>query len=262
MTHDLQYPPTFFDTGTFRRMFAFELKPQKVEEYDTVANLYKQNHEKELQEYMNIPCEEFGTLGIQKEAIDEIVNFFLTWNKFLFLNPNQRIRSVARGLMFAGKIYFFRLAAILSVTKGEPVILKDTARLACIDAVQFLLKTIEIYCNKSNPTLSRDTWKTGNMQEAMFFEWLHYNGAIDQNSSNVSISQAQDQIGDYFGLMERQAKNVYHNIKKRGLIQDHKGKHDSKVWLAFKPDLKCPINFKEDKFPDLREFLASKMEEV
>lgn len=244
MVHDLVFPPLFFDTGTFRRMFAFELKPQKVKANDLIANLTRVRVEKEITEYLNqkdVFCP--NTIHFSPEAIKEISENYVEFIRFLCCNPNQRIRAFGKNLAFAGKVYFFRLAAILGLSKNEVSITELTARQASLDAIHFLLNTIQVYGNKSNPTLSRDSWKTDSFEEAMLFEWLHYNNAVSKDLSVLSISDVQGKIGEYFGVMDRQAIKIYSGLKKKGLLLDCKGQHDSVCWLGFIPQLDGFIDF-------------------
>lgn len=262
LTHDILFPPIFFDTGTFRRFFCFHLKPSMIKQEDTIKNLFKESHEQELREYLNTPSYNILDLSFSQEAIKEIIDWFLTWNKFIFLNPNQRVRGVSRGLVYSAKVYFFRLSSILSISRGEKVVSEEVARIACFDTIHFLLKTIELYANKSNPTLSRDVWKSDCMEECMFFEWLHYNGAVSKEKSCISIKQAQTQIEDFFGVMERQARSIYNRFKKQGYVQDYKGVHESLVWLGFEPEIDCLIDFGEEKFPDFKNWLLDKKQKI
>lgn len=260
LIHETIYPPVFFDTGTFRRMFAFDLRQTKIKEMETIANLYKTSSEKELVNYLTEKqLWEQKKLVFQKETIDEIVDWFLMWNKFVFLNPNQRVRAVSKGLVFSGKVYFFRLAAILALMRNETIVSVETARLACRDTIHFLLKTIEVYGNRSMPTLSRDIWKSSVQQDCMLFEWLHYNKGVSRDKSVISIKEVQDKIQDFFGVQEKQARRIYLDMKKRGYLEDWKGQHDSKCWLGFEPQIDCPIDFENAEFPDLLDWIGKQM---
>lgn len=263
MVHDIVFPPLFFDTGTFRRMFAFELRPQKVKANDLIANLTRVRVEKEITEYLNqkdVFCP--NTIHFSEEAIHEIVEDYIEFIRFLCCNPNQRVRAFGKNLAFAGKVYFFRLAAILGLSKNEVSITRETARQASLDAIHFLLNTIQVYGNKSNPTLSRDSWKTDSFEEAMLFEWIHYNKALSEVTTCLSIHDVQEKIGEYFGVMDRQAIKVYSAMKKKGLVLDYKGQHDSKCWLGFNPKLDDFVDFSgsECSCINFLEWLRKKLE--
>lgn len=256
LTHDIQFPPKFFDTGTYRRSFAFELKAQKIKENDLIANLTKQRIEKEFTQYVNqkdLFCP--PTIHFTEEALKEITKNYITFIKFLCLNKNQRVRVFGKNLAFTGKIYFFRIVSILALAKNEVSVTPTTAKQGCFDTIQFLLSTIQLYGNKSNPTLSRDIWKTDSFEEAMLFEWLHFNKAMSKETSTLSIKDVQTKIGEYFGLQDRQAMRVYSNMKKRGLITDYKGQHETKCWLGFEPSVEGLIEFEDNTEPDLYEWL-------
>jgi len=166
-------------------------------------------------------------------------------------------------MFFSGKQYFMRLSTILSLARNEPAVTDVTVKQACFDCFQFLLKTIEIYGNKSVLTLSRDIWKTSDVQEAMLFEWLHYKGAISKNESVVMIKDVQEQIQDIFGVTsDRQAKCIYKRLKKNGFIHDYKGQHDSVCWLGFHPNVDEFVVFKDKTPLDLKVFLENEKKKL
>ncbi len=258
LLHPTMLPALFFDLGTYRRLFVFELKPEQIQEDAATANLYRTSRTQEMKEYLATTGFECDTLIFSKEAIDEVVEFYKLWNRFLWLNPSQRIRAISKRMFFSGKLYFFRLIAILAIIKAEKNVSVETVRTACIDCIQFLLKTFENYANNTTPTLSRDTWKTAEPKEAMFFEWLHYNGATSKEATKVEIWKAQDKIQDIWGLTERPARSIFYRLKKHGLIDSIQGYQTSKTWLAFNPKLEGYVNFKGVEFPDLAEFILKK----
>ena len=262
-SHDTILPPVFFDLGTARRLFAFELKPIDVDEDAAINSLLQENKTQELKEYINQKDWNASSKGFSKEGITELIRWIKAWNRFCLLNKNQRIRILGKRMFFSGKQYFMRLSTILSIMRNEPMVTNVTVKQACFDCFQFLLKTIEIYGNKSVLTLSRDIWKTSDMNEAMLFEWLHYKGALSKEDSNVMISEVQNQIQDIFGVTsERQAKSIYKRLKKNGFIHDYKGQHTSCTWLGFIPHIEEFVNFKDKTPLDLREFLENEKKEL
>lgn len=262
-SHDTILPPVFFDLGTARRLFAFELKPVEVDEDAAIKSLLMENRTEELKEYINKKDWNASSKGFSKEAIQELIYWIKAWNKFCLLNSNQRIRILGKRMFFSGKQYFMRLSTILSILRNEPEVTGPTVKQACFDCFQFLLKTIEIYGNKSVLTLSRDIWKTSDMNEAMLFEWLHYKGALNKEDSNIMIQDVQNQIQDIFGVTsDRQAKSIYKRLKKNGFIHDYKGQHESKAWLGFKPAVEEFVVFKDNTPIDLGKFLKEEKKKL
>jgi len=262
-SHDTILPPVFFDLGTARRLFAFELKPVEVDEDAAIKALLMENVTNELREYINKKDWNASSRGFSKEAIHELIYWIKAWNKFCLLNTNQRKRILGKRMFFSGKQYFMRLSTILSIMRNEPEVTDVTVKQACFDCFQFLLKTIEIYGNKSVLTLSRDIWKTSDMNEAMLFEWMHYKGALSKEDSSLMIAAVQNQIQDIFGVTsERQAKSIYKRLKKNGFIHDYKGQHDSVAWLGFCPNVEDFVVFKDKTPLDLGEFLQNEKKKL
>jgi len=262
-SHDTILPPVFFDLGTARRLFAFELKPIEVDEDAAILALLQENRTNELRDYINRKDWNSSSRGFSKEGIQELIKWIKAWNKFCLLNQNQRIRILGKRMFFSGKQYFMRLSTILSIVRNEPVVSDVTVKQACFDCFQFLLKTVEIYGNKSVLTLSRDIWKTSDMNEAMLFEWLHYKGALSKSESKIMIAEVQNQIQDIFGVTsERQAKSIYKRLKKNGFIHDYKGQHDSCAWLGFVPNVEDFVVFKDKTPLDLKKFLLDAKKEL
>jgi len=241
--HDTILPPIFFDLGTSRRLFAFELKPMKVGEDSAIKGLLTENYTNKLKEYINLEGNGGLCKGFSKEAVSELIFWIKVWNKFCLLNPNQRVRILGRRMFFSGKIYFMRMSLILGIMLNEQEVSARTVKQACFDCIHFLLSTIQVYSNKSVLTLSRDIWKTSDQKEAMFLEWLNYQGALSKETSEVSIADCQEMIGDIFGINTRQAISVYSRLRKLGYVIDYKGQHNSLAWLGFDPNLEEFVDF-------------------
>ncbi len=253
--HDTILPPVFFDLGTSRRMFAFELKPTQVGEDAAIMGFLTENNTNKLREYINSDVFPATFKGFSPDAVKELIFWIKVWNKFCLLNPNQRVRILGRRMFFSGKSYFMRMCMILGIMRNETEIQVDTVKQACFDCIHFLLSTIQVYANKSVLTLSRDIWKTSDQKEAMFLEWLNYHGATSRDSSSVSIAQAQDMIGDIFGVNNRQSISIYSKLRKLGYIMDYKGQHSSLVWLGFNPNLCEFVDFGDRVDVNLRDVL-------
>lgn len=252
--HDIILPPVFFDLGSFRRFFAFELRPQKVKEGAAVANLYAESKSNEMREYIKTPALGITRLDFEPKAIDTVAKAIKVWNRFSIQHPNQRVRAIAKQGFFSIKQYFFRTVAILAISNAKNRVDVEMAELGCFDAIHFLLETFKFYANHSKVVLSRDIWKSSDMREAMLFEWLHYNRATSKESK-LSISDVQEEIQDVFGINERQARSIFQRLKKEGFLDSERGFQESRAWLAFEPSLDGFIEFSEEHLPSLKKYL-------
>jgi len=249
----------FFDTGSFRRYFCFNIEiDEKRDIADSVKNLLAEIKEINLEQFR---MRNVAQIKFSQEAIEEIIRWVLQFNKFLLFNPCQSARIMGEKTFYSLKGHFIRLAAILSVWNGENEVSKETARVACRDCVQFLLENFDYYINYGQSSLSSNIWRTSDSQEAMLLEWLYYSGALNQDASKTSIMDCQEAIGDFFGVNERQARSVLNRLRKSGLVASRKGRGVSKVWLNFSPKLET-IKKPVDSINILSEFKDFVNEEV
>lgn len=260
--HEMRFPPKFFDRGTFRRPFMFEMQPKKISENAGDANLYATKNKNEFKEYIRNPGNQINSLEFPIETINTIVRAKKIWNRFTLQNKNKRVRAIAQRLFFGLNQYFFRCAGILAITRNEKKVSIKTAELASLDCIHFLLETFTVYCNSSQINYSSDIWKTENMEEAAFFEWLYLNGARTQDTTNISISKAQTEICEIFGVNDRQGRSKFSDLKRRGCINSKKGQKTSKTWLAFKPALEGTIEFGQDEVLTLKEYITAQVKKL
>ena len=255
LSHNLRLPPVFFDLGTFRRFLACELKPVKISENVATNSMFEENTEHQFEEYLNSDSARFDNLEFTRESKLIIQEYIKIWNRFTLKNPNQRIRMLAQRIFISVKEFFFTIIAILHISKSRGLTDEKLTRLACFDTVHFLLNTFQLYANNSNITLSRDIWQTTNLKEAMFFEWLYQNKATNREESKITIADAQDTIGDIFGLQTKQSRSVFAKMKKDGFIDSIQSFQDSRTWLAFNPNFDGNVVFEDEEGDDLFSFL-------
>jgi hypothetical protein len=245
LSHPIKLPPRFFDLGTFRRMFMFEITDLSIDESAGWASLIAKPTEDKFKNYINTPIEQDG-ITFPPEAVEELIEWIRVWNHFALTNENQRIRAIAQKHFTSVKQLFIRLSAILAITRGEKTVSADTVSRACMDGVQFLLSTYQLYANESTINLSRDVWKSDDPKVASVFEWMWFNNALSEENTLLGISDVQEFIGDTFGLLEKQSRRVFRELVEAGLIGRSKGQHSSKAWLTFRPQLD-EVELKLDK---------------
>ena len=259
MVHPVKFPPLFFDHGTARRLYMFAPGFDPVPESAGYNSILRPQPEFKLREYLNTSAANMPDLGFSEEAINELVLFIKTYNRWTLTHPNQRIRMLAQKFFTSIKTYFIRNAAILAIKDGEAEVTRRTVVLAGLDTIQFLLCTYEVYANESTINLSRDTWKTANPMEAALFEWLHFNNAVSEAATTLSISEVQIKIGEIFGVFDRQARSIFNRLQQEGLINSKKGSHDSKAWLAFTP-IEDGVALEKPDPVDLAAFIIEKQQ--
>jgi len=257
--HKIILTPKFFDTGSFRRYFCFNIfQRDNIKVEDSIKSMFADDEdfsktmetisiEKTRMEYIGEKIKQNG-FWFSKEAKDEISQWILQWNTFLCTHQNQSIRILGEKMFYSVKQYFVKIATILAISKEETEVSLETARQACFDCAHFLLNTINYYSTNSQISLSADIWHTGDSTKAMLLEWIHYKGATSEYESNIGIRNCQDAIGDLFGVNDRQSRSIFNKMKKEGLLKSKKGQHDSKVWLGFTPELSS-IDVSKVKLP-------------
>lgn len=261
LLHNANFTAKFFDTGTGRRLFGFEGGTDLIPASAAWSGLLEAETTSELRDYINTRNDFIDSLVFSPEAVMELKEWLEMWTGFVLANPNQRVRSIGQRTFTSVKELFMRLCAILSVSRNEKTVSKDTTTRACADAVQFLLCTYQLYANRGRINLSRDMWQTGVEEEAMVFEWLHYNRATSQEASRLTIANAQTHIGEVFGVQDRQARGILNKLVERGLLgKKQVGKTGSVVWLAFTPQTEGGVEMSVFEQVDLKSFITNKME--
>jgi len=264
LTHPVPLPALFFDLGTYRRMFCFQIKKnEKITKTQANANFFAANREKTLKEYINTPGFSVRTLDFQEEQIIQVLEWIDMWRAFTLNHSNQRIKTLGLNSFFSVPLYFFRLVAIASSWNGEITPTKKIIDTACFDCVQFLLETFQIYANKSQINLSRSIWETEDSDTAGLLEWVWFNGGSSEEDTELKIEQVQDKIMDVWGVWsERQAKRIYSKLKDKGYLKDYHSSGVSKCWLAFNPRIDGNINLKDYPKVDLLKFLKTKKGDI
>ncbi|MDE1768017.1 MAG: hypothetical protein KGH62_01485 [Candidatus Micrarchaeota archaeon] len=258
LMHPIKLPALFFDHGTARRLFMFKIDVQPIPMSAAWASLLAPPPTSVLRDYINNPnVSSAPTFG--EDAVKEMVEWIQVWTNYVLTHPNQRVRAIGQRHFTSVKLQFIRTVGILSMIKDEISVKPKTVAQGCLDAIHFLLCTYEIYANESTINLSRDVWKTTDMQTAMVFEWMHYNGATSEETTKLTIDQVQNQIGDIFGVQDRQARGIFSKLVEQGLIGKKKAQHTSKSWLSFTPELEGGVELDVKEVPNITKFLEDKI---
>jgi len=131
---------------------------------------------------------------------------------------------------------FIKMAAIHAALRGSQFIEVEDIEKAFIDALEFLWHELEFIHWKVRGEFDYgETWRGATGKDQQILEWLYNEGATSPETSEVSIAELWSKIMQFYEVSERQARRIYKRLKENGWIQTKKGRHDSKVWLTFKP---------------------------
>jgi hypothetical protein len=264
LTHPVPLPALFFDLGTYRRMFCFQIKKNEpISKKQANANFFAVNRESVLKEYINTPGFAVKKLDFDIEQIEQVLEWVDVWRSFTLNHPNQRVKTLGLNSFFSVPLYFFRLVAIASSWNGMITPSKRVIDLACFDCIQFLLETFQIYANKSQINLSRSIWETEDSDVACLLEWVWFNGGLSKKVTRLEIERVQNKIQDIWGVWsERQAKRIYSKLKDKGYLKDYHSKGVSKCWLAFKPRIDGNIDLNDYPAVNLEDYLRKFKDDI
>ena len=261
LLHYANFPPVFFDRGMSRRLFMFRAGENPIPEEAAWSGLCAKVQADSLKEYMARPRVPDG-LRWNAFATQKLIEFLKEWVGWTLRHPNQRVRAIAEKHFTSTKDLFVRVISILAISRGEAEVSIQSVIEGGLDVIHFLLCTYEIYANNSQVNLSRDVWHTTSMEEAMLFEWMHHNGAFSRDETPLTIAQVVNQIGDIFGVQDRQARGIFGRLVESGMIGRKKGQNDSKCWLGFMPQVEGSVARNNTRILDLKSFIIMEQEEA
>ena len=131
-----------------------------------------------------------------------------------------------------------KMSAIQALQANKDVIQKEHVTLAAIDLFEFLEHLYLFVEKKIKGSLNYgEEWRGAIKEDVEALMFLANEGAFSKESSNVSIKGYKQKIMELRDLEdERQARRYFHTHEKNGWVKSKKGQHNSKVWLAFKPE--------------------------
>jgi hypothetical protein len=242
--HPQMFWPTFFDSGTFRRYFCFDLDSEtEFSEDDSVASLFAEKtdfeaiktyyYDKFQKNQAFLPEQTFTFTDECKIIVANVVKTWLAW---ALRYKNNRVRRFSELTFFSLKDMFLKNIAILHFSKHQTVSTVELTHCACIDTIGFLLETLENYCRYGSMDNTSDVWAGAQDMEINALEYLWRIGATNKENSQVSISNYNDIISELFGVNERQARGIIAKLKKRHYVGTKQvGQQSSRVWIAIKP---------------------------
>lgn len=150
---------------------------------------------------------------------------------------NEKIRNFMDHVDYTIQNILLKMSAIQAAQDDSSEIKLKHVELAFIDLLE-ILEHMYLYVDAKIPGYMNygEGWKGALTNNQICLRWLHDQGATSLDDTQVSISDYKNKIIQVFNVKERQAGNIKNKHLEQGWIKTKKGKHDSYVWLNFKPE--------------------------
>lgn len=151
-------------------------------------------------------------------------------------NYSEKIRNFTDHIDFTIQDIMLKFTAIQALQNNTNTISVKHVEYAFIDLIEQLKHTF-IFIEDKIPGMMDygDEWQGARKKDQECLRWLEEQDALSLESTHVSISGYKSKIMEIFNVKERTAIKIKHKHVKEGWIEEKKGKHESFVWLGFKP---------------------------
>jgi hypothetical protein len=263
LMHKTGLPPQFFDFGSSRRFFLFEISLKKLTRADAERDYYiNVKTEDGLEEYINFPSTGVEEIRFDDVGRDLIKDWVYNFQRFGLNHDNPKIKTLMFISFFSLNTYFFKCVNVLAAYRRERIPSADTINTACFDCVQFLLETFKSYVENSSVDLSRVVWEADEADDAWLLQWMYYNNGTCEERTPMGVSEVQERIGNLRGIHDRMAKRVYSKLKAKGVIKDKHLGHTTKCWTDVRPKIDGSIELIDYPPIDYKQYLLEKKKEL
>lgn len=154
-------------------------------------------------------------------------------------NFSPKVRNFTDIYDFTIQDILLKMASVQALQDGTNIIDVKHVSLAFIDLAEFLYCLFNFIDSKILGSMDYgETWNGATDKDKELLRFLYDNGATSREESTVSIADYKEKIKEVFEVGERQSIRINRKHEENGWIGSKKGKHDSKVWLNFNPDVK------------------------
>lgn len=149
---------------------------------------------------------------------------------------SEKIANFSKVSKYTTLDYLTKMSAIISYCYFQNVVTKEAVGLAYMDLVELMQNTFDFIYEKTLGDFSYGTsWGGASYKQKVCLQYLHLHNAYSEDS-NITIKEFLEEISQLHKFSLRQARNVYLEMKEKGLINSkQKGQHSSSVWLKFNP---------------------------
>src|SRR6056297_1475934 len=236
--HPVQLTSSFFDTGSFRRPFAFNIEENNEVDLDTVTDFNiepKEKQEKTWKEFLDEQYENETSVEFNQDVVDIIQHYHKVLLYYLLNHKNRNVLRYGLLMKYPLRSLFCKNVLILAKSKHEENPSVDTTINASIDTVLFVLKSIETYNKLGNMGSTSDVWGGVSEANAQALEYLYRYKMFDWDSSKISIKQFWDMLGHLHGVKRTQSRARFYELKKEGYVKSKSNGNETRVWLSYIP---------------------------
>ena len=237
--HPVVLESPFFDTGSFRRYFSFnvsqddEMNLGEISEFD-----FNKPYQSKIswKDFLDNNYKTDVDVVFNKETLDIISHFHRNILDYLLTHKNKNALRYVVLTKYSLQDLFCSNVLILSKIKKETTPSFKTTINACSDTLLFIFKSIETYNNLGNMATTSGVWGGADEEDIEALEYLLKKGDTNYKNSNTSITKFQSILAHFHGCRLTQSRAHHYKLKRKGFVNSKQtGKYDSKVWLNFVP---------------------------
>ncbi len=237
--HPKKLESPFFDTGSFRRYYAFNVSYDPLISLDDITEFSfdnkKFNHS--WSEFLDKTySKSINDIKFDEQTLKIISEFHRSLLLYLLKHKNPNAFRYGLLTRYALRVMFCKNVLILAALKKEKTPSIETTITACQDTLLFVFKTIETYNDLGNMGTTSDVWGGVCDEDAQALEHLYRQGALSEETSNISIDKFNTILANFHGCNVRQSRAKYYKLKKDGFVSSKQtGKTKTRVWLKHIP---------------------------
>lgn len=254
--HPVTLTSAFFDTGSFRRYFAFKIEESDEIDLDEISDLTLENKkiDKSWKEYLDKLYQKHTSVKFEQNNLDIIKYYHKVLSNFLLKSENKNLFRYGVLTKYSLKDLITKNVFILAKSKHEKKPSIKTTIEGCFDTILFILRSVETYNKLGNMGSTSDVWGGVSEENAQALEFLHRKKYFTKESSIISIKGFIKILANFHGVREEQARKQYYKLKKHGYIDSKQtGTYETRVWLKYIPkecqiknEIEEPLKFWKD----------------
>jgi len=262
-------PEDVVTTGLLRRFLVIYLKlvgKDRTKEYEERLNdldtdVLKEKKNEIISHFRKVEeTKENGELKFAEEAIQRLKELHQELISQGIFNTKKG-RNFTEMFGFSLQNLLVEMSVIQALSHYRTTVEKKDVEYAYIDLCEFFACMLEYINKKVQGNLDYgEAWKGATEKQKECLQFLYQNNATSLETSSITIKIYIDFIRKVFGVGKEEARKIYQKHKKYQWIKSKQvGRHDSRIWLAFSPEVEIPSKM---VYPKLEYFKILKKNKI